>query len=119
MEDAELLEIIARAKNEGATDLNLSNRGIKRLPSEIGQLTNLIVLFLHNNQLSSLPPELGQLTNLHFLSLNNNELSSLPPELGQLTNLEALSVHGNPLPEALMEARERGIPDLLEYLRSL
>jgi len=67
------------------------------LPAEIGNLTNLTTLELHNNQLSSLPPEIGKLTNLTTLSLSENQLSSLPSEIGKLTNLRELFLSSNRL----------------------
>ncbi|WP_104908849.1 leucine-rich repeat domain-containing protein [Nostoc sp. 'Lobaria pulmonaria (5183) cyanobiont'] len=87
MTNEELLQIIQKAARDKVTELDLSGKGLTTLPPEIGQLTNLRSLHLHNNQLSSLPAEIVQLTNLRSLHLFNNQLSSLPPEFGQLTNL--------------------------------
>ena len=83
-----------------STILGLSgNRLTGPIPPELGRLTNLERLQLHENGLSGpIPPELGQLANLIFLSLSINELSGpIPPELGQLTILERLWLHGNQL----------------------
>jgi Leucine-rich repeat (LRR) protein len=77
--------------------LDLSGIGLAELPPEIGNLTNLEMLFLHNNQLSSLPPEIGNLSNLERLGLYNNQLSSLPPEIGNLSNLINLDLSHNQL----------------------
>lgn len=46
---------IASALEFGATELDLSGMGLTALPENIGQLTNLEVLYLSNNQLASLP----------------------------------------------------------------
>ena len=67
------------------------------MPAEIGQLSKLQILWLHDNQLSSLPAEIGQLSKLQHLSLDDNQLSSLPAEIGQLSKLECLYLHGNQL----------------------
>jgi Leucine-rich repeat (LRR) protein len=67
------------------------------LPPEIGQLTNLRVLYLWQNQLTSLPAEIGQLSQLEGLGVSNNQLTSLPAEIGQLNNLEWLYVDSNRL----------------------
>jgi Leucine-rich repeat (LRR) protein len=69
------------------------------IPTELGNLTNLVELGLHNNQLSgSIPAELGNLTNLQSLDLLQNQLSgSIPAELGNLTNLQYLGLHDNQL----------------------
>jgi Leucine-rich repeat (LRR) protein len=51
------------------------------IPSEIGYLTNLIILDLYTNQLTgSIPPEIGNLTNLIRLDLSDNQLSSVIPD---------------------------------------
>jgi GTPase SAR1 family protein len=97
MEEKELLKIIERAARDGRTKLDLSNKGMKSLPAEIGRLTNLKRLYLNRNQLTSVPKELGQLRNLTILDLYNNQLTSVPKELGQLTNLELLWLFGNQL----------------------
>ena len=69
------------------------------LPSELGDLTHLQVLYLYENELSAeLPESLGNLTNLRELDLYENDFSgSLPSELGNLTNLEVLYLDHNPL----------------------
>jgi internalin A len=85
-----------RRKRKKGTVLWLDNLGLTHLPPEIGQLTALGHLVLHNNQLTTLPPEMGQLTALTYLYLHNNHLATLPPEIGQLTALTTLYLHGNP-----------------------
>ena len=91
------VESIKEAKRFGSTHLDLSGHGLKTLPPQIGHLTNLMTLWLHNNQLTSLPPEFGGLTNLTRLYLDDNQLTSLPPEIGRLTNLAELHLFGNDL----------------------
>ena len=79
-------------------DLN-SNRLEGEIPTELGNLTNLIELNLSGNGLSGpIPPELGNLTNLTVLSFNGNGLSGpIPPELGNLSNLTGLFLSFNQL----------------------
>lgn len=114
------LKRIAQAKEVGAKSLKLAGLGLKELPPETGQLSNLTQLFLSRNQLTSLPPELGQLSKLsgldlsgnrlcslnseifqlgclHALDLSDNQLAALPPELCQCTNLTELELSHNPL----------------------
>ena len=67
------------------------------VPPEIGQLSNLIFLFLSNNQLTAMPAEIGQLSNLEELSLSDNQLTAVPAEIGQLSNLRRLSLKFNQL----------------------
>jgi len=85
-----LLEVIDRAAKDGRTELDLSGKGIKSLPPQLGKLTNLTRLDLRNNGLSSLPAEIGKLRNLEILHLLRNYLVALPLEIGQLGKLNEL-----------------------------
>ena len=78
--------------------LGLAHNGLRgELPPELGNLTSLVLLILHNNHLTGeLPSELGNLSNLFALALGVNSLSGkLPPELGSLTKLRDLSLPAN------------------------
>lgn len=113
----------AAAPQTGAKNINtldLSNRGLTKIPSdvfsrtdlealdlsgnalegapqaEIRHLQNLKTLDLSGNNLTGLPAELGQLKNLETLNVSNNELTGLPLELGNLTRLRVLDIRGNP-----------------------
>ena len=83
---------IKEAKENGATELYLSNDQISDLSSLTG-LTNLERLYLSNNQISDLSP-LTELTNLEWLYLSQNKITDLSPLAG-LTNLEWLWLHEN------------------------
>ncbi len=67
------------------------------IPKELGNLSNLTILALHNNQLAGeIPTELGILSNLTVLDLGDNQLSGeIPKELGNLSNLERLWLEDN------------------------
>jgi internalin A len=93
----EAQEQIARRRELQGRLLNLNGLGLTRLPSEIGQLSALTRLFLHDNQLTSLPPEIGQLSALTVLYLDANQLTSLPPEICQLYELTGLQLNFNQL----------------------
>jgi hypothetical protein len=66
------------------------------IPSEIGQLSNLIFLDLDFNEITgSLPLELFTLTTLTQLDLNNNQMSGNIGPMGVFQDLEFLQVHAN------------------------
>src|SRR6266496_1940534 len=69
------------------------------IPSSLGNLVGLSKLHLDNNQLSGfIPSSIGNLVNLWFLYLNNNQLSgSIPSSLGNLVNLYDLYLNNNQL----------------------
>ena len=86
--------------NGHVTVLDLSyNQLSGEIPPKLGNLENLIELYLFLNQLSGeIPPELGNLENLIELHLNENQLSGeIPPELGNFENLTVLSLSANQL----------------------
>jgi len=77
-------------------ELYLSYLHLTSIPSSLGNLKNLKVLYLDGN-LSSIPKEIGNLKNLKVLNLTNNSLGSLPSSIGNLTNLEELHSSMNKL----------------------
>lgn len=97
MDDKEVLEIIERAARDGREHLDLSGKGIEELPSQLGKLHRLEVLWLHGNKLRALPAEIGQLRNLNYLYLDQNQLDSIPPEIGMLEKLKMLWLSNNRL----------------------
>lgn len=93
-----------------ATELDLSNCGLREFPREVLKCTKLTNLDLSNNDIDEIPPEIAQLKHLERLYLDKNNLTRLPPELGCLWNLRLLSVNDNNLVE---------IPETLRYLFNL
>ena len=69
------------------------------IPAELGDLSELRVLFLSRNTLrESIPRELSNLARLDSLTLGGNQLvGPIPPELGSLEGLRALWLWGNNL----------------------
>ncbi len=67
--------------------------------AELGNLSNLVSLYLGWNQLTgTIPAELGNLTNLEYLVLCSNQLTgTIPVALSNLTNLEFLGLFSNQL----------------------
>ena len=88
---------------EDTDSLDLSNNQLTgEIPSEIGNLTNLEVLWLYSNQLTgSIPSEIGNLANLERLWLNNNQLTGEIPEsicdLSVNWNFSNLNISNNQL----------------------
>lgn len=77
-------------------ELNVSNNSLDgSLQAEVRNLQNLKVLNLSNNNFTGVPAEIGQLKNLEVLNLSNNNLTGLPNELGNLSNLKVLNLKGN------------------------
>lgn len=99
MTEKEVLEKIEQAARENWTELDLSGRGIKSLPTEIGKLTNLTGLRLLDNKLTNIPAEIGKLTKLTRLQLKNNHLTSLTSEIKNLSKLKELYLHDNAFEE--------------------
>ena len=68
------------------------------IPPELGRLSNLARLYLHDNDLTGpIPAELGSLSRLGRLSVVGNRLTGpLPAELGDLGSLEELHLTNNP-----------------------
>jgi internalin A len=97
MTDEELLQIIKQAADEGWTELDLSFKGLTRLPPEIGELTSLRKLAIEDNFLTELPMEIGKLTKLISLSISGNQLTSLPSTIVSLVNLETIKLSHNSL----------------------
>lgn len=87
--------------------LNLHNNTLSEIPPEIGELTDLEELDLSSNQLEDLPVEIWDLSNLKILKLDFNQFTSLPQEISKLTKLEKLSLIGNNFaPEDIEEIKK-------------
>src|SRR5215467_5215238 len=95
--------------------LSLDGRGLRTLPAEIFDLSNLHYLSVHDNHLTSLPSDIGRLTELTILDLGQNELTSLPSEIGRLTKLRELQLGLNRLTSL---PHEMASLENLEYLVS-
>ncbi len=106
----EVLELIQRAKDERAGELDLSGRNLTEIPPEIPQLTSLRSLALGHNQISEIPEALAHLTSLRFLYLGHNQISEIPEALAHLTSLRVLLLSDNQI---------REIPEVLAQLTSL
>ncbi|MFK7947268.1 MAG: leucine-rich repeat domain-containing protein [Saprospiraceae bacterium] len=70
-------------------------KGLKTLPSTIGELKELQYLNLNYNQLEILPDEIGRLKKLNYLAIKRNKLSYLPLTFGQLKSIQKLELTDN------------------------
>ncbi|WP_339841986.1 hypothetical protein [uncultured Maribacter sp.] len=86
--------------------LKMSNRLLISIPSQIGQLTNLMDLDLSLNRLTSLPLEIKNMTQLKRFNLSFNGFSTLPIELTLLLNLERLELAENQIMSIPPEIRQ-------------
>ena len=84
--------------------VNLDGWGLKSIPEEIFELTNLKSLSLEFNELTEVPDEISNLVSLKYLYLDYNLLEVLPESVGRLSSLKGLSIiHNNIsyLPESI------------------
>ena len=90
----------------------LTLSGLRTLPPEIGQLTNLTGLTLHDNQFTTLPPEIGKLTKLTELQIGKNPLTDTDLEyLKSLKSLKRLDVRYTKVTKAGVEAFRKALPN--------
>ncbi len=78
-------------------NLSISRSGITSLPDTIGNLNDLVELNLGANRITRLPDSIGNLRDLRVLDLNNNNITELPDSFGNLSRLESLYLAGNQL----------------------
>ena len=76
-------------------ELDLTSNKIHRIPADIGKLKQLEILRLGRNQIDVVGKEIGNLPSLKYLDLGKNQIQVLPFEIGNLTNLEFLQIWGN------------------------
>lgn len=75
---------------ENLTIMWITNTGNTIIPTELGKLIKLRRICLDNNEFATFPTEFGQLNDLQSFHAFNNGLDVIPTELGQLTNLYSL-----------------------------
>ncbi|BFP43444.1 hypothetical protein FGF1_42890 [Flavobacteriaceae bacterium GF1] len=91
-------------------NLNLGWCNLSNIPSSLGNLTNLIDLRIDENRLQEIPQEIGNLVRLRTLQLQKNRLAQLPSEMGMLDGLLVLYIQENQiteLPQELCELIDR------------
>ncbi|KAE8688970.1 hypothetical protein F3Y22_tig00110945pilonHSYRG00010 [Hibiscus syriacus] len=96
---------------------DLSNSLIGEIPGSIGNLANLLFLYLYANELSgSIPQQIGMLKSLNDLDLSENNLvGSLPHSVRNLTGLHYLGLFDNKISGSI--PKEVGMLSSLTYLK--
>ena len=78
------------------TDLILSNNNIQTLPSQMGKMTNVVIFKIDHNMLDgSLIGEIRQMSRLKQLDVSYNNMTGMPAEIGQLSDLQTLDYSYN------------------------
>jgi len=95
MDETELTRVFREAAEQNIAVVDLSYRGISRLPGEIGLATATKVLKLDSNKIRSLPEEISRLINLERLELFYNKLTSFPLSIVHLPRLRVLLLQVN------------------------
>ncbi|MCX6249439.1 MAG: hypothetical protein NTX61_01685 [Bacteroidetes bacterium] len=90
--------------------LDLSDKGFRKLPSEILSFKNLEYLDLSKNKFRQFDTLLRYLPKLRKLDLSKNQIESLPDDLCKLTHLEILFADSNQI---------RNLPGNLDCLQQL
>ncbi len=91
MSTGEQREIVKMDMNYGK-----KTNGLKSLPAEIGNLTNLEYFFVANGDLTSLPDEMENLVNLTDVEVYNcSEMKEFPMVLAKLPKLTSLNISNN------------------------
>ncbi|VDI52649.1 leucine-rich repeat-containing protein 27-like isoform X1 [Mytilus edulis] len=139
-----ILKIIGQTKALGSNTLDLGSKGVRQIPSELLELSQLEYLYLEGNELCSLPDDFfdklpnlvwldirrngllrlpsvytGRHQNLRNLLLEGNNLRSLPLELGLIKSLNGLNISGNPIEFPPGEIIEKGTNEILKFLREM
>lgn len=79
--------------------LEISKTTLSGFSEDLGRLSNLTSLILHNNQISSLPNSISNLSKLKTLDLSNNKLETVSDNLIELTGLHTLNLSVNQISE--------------------
>ncbi len=97
--------------------LNLSRNNLTgALPAEVRHLSKLRILDLSYNEFTGVPAEVGQLRELQVLDLSHNKLTGLPYEIGNLIHLEILDLRGNAYSKADLEVIKQTLPGSVRIL---
>lgn len=91
-----IADVSPRALTPKLRWLILTNNGVRSLPDEIGNCSQLQKLMLAGNDLTSLPETLAKCRRLELIRLSANRLQAFPECLLGLPRLSWLAYSGNP-----------------------
>ena len=94
MESVEDLRKLLTRDSAGRLKLNLSSRGLTRVPEAASLMTEVEVLDLSHNPLTYITDTLSKLTHLKVLRLKRCSLRNVK-SLSQISTLETLDLRGN------------------------
>jgi internalin A len=92
----------------GWQHLNLRNCGLERIPTEVFDFTELVLLDLGNdqyceeenkNRITLIPDDIAKLKKLATLIVSNNKISHISESISELRNLKSLDLSNNKLVE--------------------
>jgi Leucine-rich repeat (LRR) protein len=89
--ERELLDLIARARDEEWEELNLSYKRISVIPDSIGQLTNIRTLDFSGNDIEVISESMANLINLQVLDFSYNYIKTIPSFLKKIINLSSIT----------------------------
>lgn len=108
--DDRIIDLLSYKVQRNVTQLDLSRKGIKRIPENIGDLARLRSLILSENAIEAIPASIGRLTGLLTLHLFHNRITSLPQSIGNLTGLMWLGLSGNMITKKTIRELKRKLP---------
>merc|ERR1712238_431249 len=100
--------------------LEIDNSGLTgKLPTNLGDLTSLQVLFLENNSLTGTIPDLDDMRKLANVTFNDNELTGTMPSWNVAeSNLKDIWLERNQLTGAIPGISSDNLPEITEILIS-
>lgn len=95
------------------TKLDLSGKGLKSIPNDVFQFTNLTKLILHDNEISSIPKDILKLKHLKVLDISNNNLRQLHAPIFHLPKLKTLDIRHNHIRKLPIQIKNSSIEELI------
>lgn len=82
-------------------ELYIHKNGFTSLPTEFGNLREMVKFSAANNKLKSLPPLMGCWEHIEELYLSHNDIKAVPFTFGAFRKLKELQISHNPILETL------------------